>query len=40
MEFTIFDYKTITLEDIEMYSYFSFECDGDKKKIIVKKVEK
>ena len=31
------DYKTLTLEDIEMYSFFIFECDGDKKKIVAKK---
>ena len=31
-----FDYDKITLEDIEMYSYFYFECDGDSKKVIVK----
>lgn len=31
-----FDYDKITLEDIEMYSYFYFECDGDHKKVIAK----
>ena len=30
-------YKSLTLEDIEMYHYYDFICDGDKKEIIVKK---
>lgn len=31
-----FDYKSMTLEEIEFYNYFIFECDGDSKKIIAK----
>lgn len=29
-----FDYKLLTLEDIEMYQFYEFICDGDSKKII------
>lgn len=29
-----FDYKSFTLEDIEMYQFYEFICDGDSKKII------
>ena len=29
------DYSNMTLEDIDSYEYFIFECDGDSKKIIV-----
>ena len=29
-------YSIMTLEEIELYQYYYFECDGDKKKIIVK----
>ncbi len=35
-----FNYKTLTLEDIEMYQYHNFICDGDKEEIIVEKREK
>ena len=35
-----FNYKTLTLEDIEMYTFFDFICDGDKEEIIVEKREK
>ena len=31
-----FDYKSMTLEEIESYQHFIFVCDGDNKKIIVK----
>ena len=31
-----FDYRTMTLEELDMYQFFYFECDGDKKKIIAK----
>lgn len=30
------DYKTLTLEDIDSFEYYYFECDGDNKKIIAK----
>ncbi len=29
-----FEYKYMTLEDIDMYEYYYFICDGDSKKII------
>ena len=32
-----FNYRTLTLEDIEMYTFFDFICDGDSKNIIVEK---
>ena len=35
-----FNYKTLTLEDIEMYTFLDFICDGDKEEIIVEKREK
>ena len=28
-----FNYKYITLEEIDMYQYYYFVCDGDNKKI-------
>ena len=34
MVLTKLSYKTLTLEDIEMYKYYDFVCDGDKKEII------
>lgn len=36
-----FDYRYLTLEDIEMYQYYYFVCDGDSKKIktVLKKEE-
>ena len=33
-------YEDITLENIELNKNYTFECDGDTKKIIMKKVEK
>lgn len=30
-----FDYKYITIGEIDYYYYHDFICDGDKKKIIV-----
>lgn len=33
-------YSIMTLEEIELYQYYYFECDGDKKKIIAKEKEK
>lgn len=37
----IFDYKYMSLEDIDMYEYYYFICDGDSKKIkaVLKKEE-
>lgn len=34
-----FDYKKITLGDIENNNHLTFECDGDRKKVIVKREE-
>lgn len=36
------DYEKVTLEDLEMYHYYEFECDGDHKriKVIIKKENK
>lgn len=40
MEEHIFDYKTLTLDDIETLNmYHDYICDGDKKQIIVKEKE-
>lgn len=37
MKEEIFDYKTLTLDDLETLSiYHEYICDGDNKKIIVK----
>lgn len=33
------DYKSVTLEDLYIYTYHYFECDGDKKKIIIRRIE-
>lgn len=33
------DYKSVTLEDLEMYHYYDFECDGDSKKVIIRRKE-
>lgn len=33
------DYKSVTIEDLEMYHYYEFECDGDKKQIIIRRIE-
>ena len=29
--------KKVTLEDLEMYHYYEFECDGDSKKVIIRR---
>ena len=34
-----FDYNSLTLEDLDMYQYYYFECDADNKKIIAKRKE-
>ena len=34
MTLTRLSYKSLTLEDIEMYQYYNFICDGDKEEII------
>lgn len=34
MALTTLSYKTLTLEDIEMYHYYNFVCDGDNEEII------
>ena len=34
-----FDYKSMTIEEIESYKHFEFICDGDNKKIIAKEME-
>ena len=39
MEFVRLNYSSMTLEDIEMYNYYYFECDGDKKQIVAKLIE-
>lgn len=33
------DYKDVTLEELYIYTYHYFECDGDKKKIIIRRKE-
>lgn len=33
------DYEKVTLEDLEMYNYYEFECDGDSKKVIIRRKE-
>lgn len=35
----ILDYGNVTLEDLYMYHYYDFECDGDKKQIIIRRKE-
>ena len=32
------DYKKVTLEDLYKYQYYYFECDGDKKQIIIRRL--
>lgn len=32
-----YDYKNITLEEIETYKYYEFICDGDSKLVKVKR---
>ena len=34
-----FDYKDISLKDIENNSHLIFVCDGDKKEVIVEREE-
>lgn len=34
MILTKLSYKSLTLEDIEMYQYYNFICDGDNEEII------
>ena len=33
------DYKSVTLEDLYIYTYHYFECDGDSKKVIIRRKE-
>ncbi len=32
-------YEKVTLEDLEMYHSCEFECDGDSKKVIIRRKE-
>ena len=34
-----YDYKNITLEEIETYNYYEFICDADSKLVKVKRRE-
>ncbi len=35
----VFDYRTFTIEDIEMYDFYEFICDGDSMTILAKPKE-
>ena len=38
--FNVFSTSSILpLEDLEMYHYYEFECDGDSKKVIIRRKE-
>lgn len=39
MEFVRLDYSSMTLEDVEMYNYYYFECDGDKQQLVAKLID-